>query len=53
MYEWVSALQSLQTHNPELYAKVVNRIFVVDPIKYKKDWLELKYPPAKPEPEIV
>ncbi len=46
------ALRCLQIHNPELYSKVVNQHFVVGPIQYRKDWLESKYPPLKPESNI-
>jgi hypothetical protein len=51
VHEWVSAMQSLQIHNPELYAMVMHRHLIDDPIKYRKEWLNLKYPPVQPEPE--
>ena len=53
MTEWTEALRSIMIHNPELYAKVMNQHLVVEPMQYRKDWLEAKYPPVKPEPEIV
>ena len=53
MTEWTEALRSIMIHNPELYAKVMNQHLVVEPMQYRKDWLEAKYPRVKPEPEIV
>ena len=47
------ALEALQMNNPDLYAKVIHRHLVVNPLKYKKEWLDLKCPPVKPEPETV
>lgn len=49
--KYTNLLDAIQLHNPSLYAKVMHKHLIEDPIKNKAELLNLKYPPVKPEPE--